>query len=402
MANEYIAKDYKGSSQPTTLSNAYTTANASIVVADGSTFPPGGPGAYFVIVVSKGLADEEKMLISTRTGNTLTIVEKGYDGTTQLAHPAGSSVNHCLDAYTLLQANRYANLQTAKGDLVVRTASTTVRLPIGTDDYPLVADSAATNGLAWKQITTNSISNNAVTNAKIGLLAVDTAQLAAGAVTNSKIVDDAVQTSKILNGAITTAKLDTGAVTSAKIASGAVTPSELATDSVITTKILNLNVTTGKIALLAVDTAQLAAGAVTADKIATNTITASKIANNAITASELSTASVTGIKIDKNIRNFSADYTVVDSDYILNHTATSNTVLTLPLAASYPGRSLQIRNCVSFYITSALNNIVSLTSSSTPRQVFSLNLILSSTDGSWCELVSNGTNWLIVNASELT
>lgn len=166
MANEYILKDYKGSSIETTLSNAYSIANTSLTVSSGSTFPDGSSGP-FVVVISRGLADEEKMLIGSRTSNTLTILEKGYDGTTSQNHVNGSSVNHCLDAYTLVQANRYVNLQATKGDLVARTASTTVTMPVGTNDYALVADSAATNGLAWKQIVAAGIATGAVTSAKI-------------------------------------------------------------------------------------------------------------------------------------------------------------------------------------------------------------------------------------------
>jgi len=104
----------------------------------------------------------------------------------------------------------------------------------------------------------------------------------------------------------------------------------------------------------------------------------------------------------KKVQNFTGSYTVATDDYILNHTGGSTGTLTLPNATTYAGRSLQIRNCVSHYIYSALNNIVPLTSAGTPRQILGFNVILSATDGAWCELVSNGTNWLIVNASELT
>jgi len=104
----------------------------------------------------------------------------------------------------------------------------------------------------------------------------------------------------------------------------------------------------------------------------------------------------------KKVQNFTGSYTVATDDYILNHTGGSTGTLTLPNATTYAGRSLQIRNTVPQVIVSATNNIVSLQSAGTPRQVFGLNLILTATDGSWCELVSDGTNWLIVNASELT
>jgi hypothetical protein len=167
MANEYVLKDYKGSSIATTLSSSYATIDSTFTVASGSTFPDGSSGP-FVVVISRGLADEEKMLIGSRTGNVFTILEKGYDGTTSLAHPAASSVNHCLDAYTLVQANRYVNLQATKGSLVTRTASTTVTLPAGTNGHTLVADSTATNGIVWQKIATAGIAAGAVTDTEIG------------------------------------------------------------------------------------------------------------------------------------------------------------------------------------------------------------------------------------------
>lgn len=222
MANEYILKDYKGSSIETTLSNAYSIANTSLTVSSGSTFPDGSSGP-FVVVISRGLADEEKMLIGSRTSNTLTILEKGYDGTTSQNHVNGSSVNHCLDAYTLVQANRYVNLQATKGSLVTRTASTTVSLPAGTNGYALVADSTATNGIVWQQIATAGIGAQAVTDAQVSTTAaIALSKLATGAlptaitivsanITNGTIVDADINAS----AAIALSKLDTGALPTA-------------------------------------------------------------------------------------------------------------------------------------------------------------------------------------------
>ena len=157
----------------------------------------------------------------------------------------------------------------------------------------------------------------------------------------------------------------------------------------------------GYIWSLSADT--IGSASVTSSEIASSAVTTAKIASSAVTTNELNNGAVTGTKIYKDINSFSgANYTVVSNDYILNHSGTSDTVVTLPNAATYAGRPLQFRNTVAFLITSATNNIVGLKSATTPRQVLGLNLILSGTEGSWCELVSNGTNWVIVNASELT
>ena len=57
---------------------------------------------------------------------------------------------------------------TTKGDLLVyNTVDSETRLPIGTNDYVLAADSSATNGLDWQQLATAGIADNAVTLAKL-------------------------------------------------------------------------------------------------------------------------------------------------------------------------------------------------------------------------------------------
>jgi hypothetical protein len=48
---------------------------------------------------------------------------------------------------------------TAKGDLLTRTTSTVVRLPIGTNDYVLTADSSTAEGIAWKPATGSGTAN---------------------------------------------------------------------------------------------------------------------------------------------------------------------------------------------------------------------------------------------------
>lgn len=245
-----------------------------------------------------------------------------------------------------------------------------------TNGVNMEANSIGTTQLAATSVTAAKIATGTITNTEINAaaaialskLGVLTGYVSgAGTVAATDTILQAIQklngnkaTNANLTGMVTSVGNATTVVTNANltgditssgnattIATNAVITAKINALAVTTAKIADLNVTTGKIALLAVDTGQIAA----------NAVTNSKIAN----------AAVTGIKIDKNIRNFSTAYTVADDDYILNHTATSDTVLTLPLAASYEGRSLQIRNCVSFYISSALNNIVPLTSSGTPR-----------------------------------
>ena len=160
MANNYILKDFDGGAQKTTLTAALTSSATSFSVVDGSSYPPGS--SPFVVVIDRGLATEEKILISSRVGNSFSALERAYDGSSAQTHALGAVVEHVLDAYTIEQANRYVNLQSAKGDLVAHDGTTTQKIGVGANDTVLVADSAQTSGIKWGQIEAGSISSGAI------------------------------------------------------------------------------------------------------------------------------------------------------------------------------------------------------------------------------------------------
>jgi hypothetical protein len=62
-----------------------------------------------VIVLDRGASDEEKVLISSRSGNTFTVATniggvssgRGFDGTSGAAHSSGAKTSHVLDATTM-------------------------------------------------------------------------------------------------------------------------------------------------------------------------------------------------------------------------------------------------------------------------------------------------------------
>lgn len=130
MANEKIRKQYDGGVVDTTLAASITAGATTVTLTDGSTFPDATHP--FVIAVDRGGATEEKMLVGARSSNTLTITERGYDGTTAASHATGVSVSHVLDAHTLDQANELANVMTTRGDTIYRnSAGDPARLAIG-------------------------------------------------------------------------------------------------------------------------------------------------------------------------------------------------------------------------------------------------------------------------------
>jgi len=104
-----LRREFNGGVLKTQLAaNISNTAN-SFSVIDGSTFPNGGSGNPFVIVIGKGTAGEEKVLCSSRTTDTFTVQQRGYDGTTASSHSSGDLVDHVLDATTVQYMNTATN-----------------------------------------------------------------------------------------------------------------------------------------------------------------------------------------------------------------------------------------------------------------------------------------------------
>jgi hypothetical protein len=144
------------------------------------------------MVIDPGLSTEEKVLVGARSSGSLSTITRGVDGTTAASHSAGATCYPVFTAVDADQANKVASTLTTKGDILATDGSALNRLAVGTNDYSLLADSSATNGVAWKQ--------------------VPAAGLASDAVTTAKILDSNVTTAKIADGAITMAKLASGVV----------------------------------------------------------------------------------------------------------------------------------------------------------------------------------------------
>jgi hypothetical protein len=98
-----LRREFSGSVLRTNLSSSISNTATSITVTDGSTYPTGvNP---FVIVIDRGLSTEEKVLISSRSTNTLAVDTRGYDGSPAVAHSGGAFVDHVLDAAVIQDMN---------------------------------------------------------------------------------------------------------------------------------------------------------------------------------------------------------------------------------------------------------------------------------------------------------
>lgn len=225
----YERRDISGAAPPTTLAASLTAGDTSASLTSGTNWPTGSVGK-FTVRINPGGANEEKCLATTRTGNSVTGLTRGYDGTTAQAHSAGETIEVVFSAVEADEAN-YAVTQTVAkvttaGDLLVASAANTfARHPVtATTGYLLQEDTAQPNKMKWAPLPTGAVSASAMVGASV----IGATQIATDAVTTAKILD--------------------GAVTSAKILDGTIVAGDLATDSVTTVKILDANVTTAKIA----------------------------------------------------------------------------------------------------------------------------------------------------------
>ena len=89
-----------------------------------------------------------------------------------------------------------------------------------------------------------------------------------------------------------------------------------------------------------------------------------------------------------------ADFTVADGEtWLINNKSGSTCVVTLPSAASHSGRTITFQNWQAQLLNSASSNVIPLGGGSAQ------NSILLNVAGNWATLVSNGTNWVIMQAA---
>ena len=89
-----------------------------------------------------------------------------------------------------------------------------------------------------------------------------------------------------------------------------------------------------------------------------------------------------------------ADYTITGTDtWIINNKTGSALTLTFPAASSWTGRSITVKNLQAQLVNSASSNIVPIDSATAGTAIL-LNVI-----GNWATMVSDGTNWVIMQAA---
>ena len=89
-----------------------------------------------------------------------------------------------------------------------------------------------------------------------------------------------------------------------------------------------------------------------------------------------------------------ADFTVATGEaWLINNKSGSTCTVTLPAAASWVGRQLIFKNMQAQLLVSASSNVVPIDSTTAGTAIL-LNVI-----GNWATMVSDGTNWVIMQAA---
>lgn len=87
-----------------------------------------------------------------------------------------------------------------------------------------------------------------------------------------------------------------------------------------------------------------------------------------------------------------ADFTVAVTENWLISNKSSSCSVTLPAAASFTGREITIKNIAAFTVVSASSNVKPIGTNTAGTA------ILPATAGTWCTLVSDGTNWIVMQS----
>jgi hypothetical protein len=121
---------------------------------------------------------------------------------------------------------------------------------------------------------------------------------------------------------------------------------------------------------------------------ATGTVNLSNQVNNVLPVANGGTGVAATTIVTKT-----ADFTLADNEgWVINNKSGSTCTVTLPTASSWGGRQVVFKNLQAQALVSASSNVAPIGSASPGTA------ILSATVGAWATLVSDGTNWVVMQS----
>ena len=142
-------RSYAGAAAACTLTSSISSGDTSLTLTGTVSGWPNTADGSFHMVIDPGLSTEEKILVGSRSTGSLSSITRGVDGTSAASHTAGATCYPVFTATDADQANKIVSTLTTKGDILATDGSALNRLAVGSNGTVLVADSSATNGVAW-------------------------------------------------------------------------------------------------------------------------------------------------------------------------------------------------------------------------------------------------------------
>lgn len=117
-------------------------------------------------------------------------------------------------------------------------------------------------------------------------------------------------------------------------------------------------------------------------------------AGQVLTANGPNTAPSWGISTTAAPVTKTADFTLAANEsWVINNKAGSTCTVTLPAPSAYTGREVTFKNMQAQLLVSASSNVVPIDSTSAGTAIL-LDVI-----GNWATMVSDGTNWIVMQAA---
>ena len=151
-------RSYAGAAPACTLTNSITAGDTTALLTGTVTAWNSTATGPFFMVIDPGLVTEEKVLVGTRTGSSLSVMTRGVDGTTAASHSAGATCYPVFTATDADEANTLASTMTTRGDLLTMGAGPTVgRIAIGTNGYVLTSNGT---DAAWAVLPASGVTGD--------------------------------------------------------------------------------------------------------------------------------------------------------------------------------------------------------------------------------------------------